>query len=142
MPDTVLKGKGGMAMVYFDKKTINLLVDAFNRRDLEPVTKLFADDVVLHYPGKNRVSGTYQGKQGLLEFWQKQIELTGGSFRGNVISVCQGEGSLILVMETNVDHAGETLSWQRINRYQIADNKIVEAWIFEGDQYAADTVFA
>jgi len=129
-------------MVYFDKKTINLLIDAFNRRDLEPVAKLFADDIVLHCPGKSRVSGTYQGKQGLLEFWQKQIELTGGSFRGSVISVCQGEGSLILVMETEVDHAGETLSWQRINRYRIADNKIVEAWIFEGDQYIADTVFA
>jgi len=129
-------------MVYLDKKTINLLVEAFNRRDLEPVSKLFADDIILHYPGKSRVSGTYQGKSGLLEFWQKQIELTGGSFQGNVISVCQGEGSLILVMEVIVDHADETLSWQRVNRYHVADGRIVEAWIYEGDQYAADTVFA
>ncbi len=129
-------------MVYLDKKTISQLVEAFNRRDLETVTKLFSDDVVLHCPGKSRVSGTYQGKPGLLEFWQKQIELTGGSFQGNVISVCQGEGSLILVMEVIVDHADETLSWQRVNRYHLADGRIVEAWIYEGDQYAADTVFA
>ena len=129
-------------MVYFDKKTLDLLVDAFNRRDLEPVSKLFADEIVLHYPGKSRVSGTYHGKEGLLEFWQKQIEFTGGSFQGNVISVCQGEGSLILVMEATVEHSGETLSWQRVNRYHIADGRIVEAWIFEGDQYAADAVFA
>ena len=129
-------------MVYLDKNTISQLVEAFNRRDLETVTKLFSDDVVLHCPGKSRVSGTYQGKPGLLEFWQKQIELTGGSFKGNVISVCQGEGSLILVMEVIVDHADETLSWQRVNRYHLADGRIVEAWIYEGDQYAADTVFA
>jgi ketosteroid isomerase-like protein len=129
-------------MVYLDKKTISQLVEAFNRRDLETVTKLFSDDVVLHCPGKSRVSGTYQGKPGLLEFWQKQIELTGGSFQGNVISVCQGEGSLILVMEVIVDHADETLSWQRVNRYHVADGRIVEAWIYEGDQYVADTVFA
>jgi hypothetical protein len=129
-------------MVYLDKNTISQLVEAFNRRDLETVTKLFSDDVVLHCPGKSRVSGTYQGKPGLLEFWQKQIELTGGSFQGNVISVCQGEGSLILVMEVIVDHADETLSWQRVNRYHVADGRIVEAWIYEGDQYVADTVFA
>jgi ketosteroid isomerase-like protein len=129
-------------MVYLDKKTISQLVEAFNRRDLETVTKLFSDDVVLHCPGKSRVSGTYQGKPGLLEFWQKQIELTGGSFQGNVISVCQGEGSLILVMEVIVDHADETLSWQRVNRYHVSDGRIVEAWIYEGDQYVADTVFA
>lgn len=129
-------------MVYFDKKTVKLLIEAFNRRDLEPVTKLFADDIVLHYPGRSRVSGTYQGKEGLLEFWQKQIELSGGSFKGNVISVCQGEGSLILVTEVIVEHAGETFTWQRVNRYRIADGRIVEAWVFEEDQYAADAVFA
>ena len=59
-------------MVYFDKKTVNLLVEAFNRRDLEPVAKLFADEIVLHYPGKSRVAGTYHEKEGLHEFWQKQ----------------------------------------------------------------------
>lgn len=129
-------------MVYFDKKTVKLLVEAFNRRDIEPVLKLFADEIVLHYPGRNRVSGTYQGKEGLLEFWKKQIEFTGDSFRGNVISVCQGEGSLIIVMEVFVEQAGETLTWHRINRYRIVDGKFVENWIFEGDQYAADAVFA
>lgn len=45
-------------------------------------------------------------------------------------------------MEVIVDHADETLSWQRVNRYHVADGRIVEAWIYEGDQYAADTVFA
>jgi hypothetical protein len=129
-------------MVYFDKKTVNLLVEAFNRRDLEPVSKLFSDDIVLHYPGRSRVSGTYQGKEGLYEFWQKQIELGGESFKGNVISVCQGEASLILVMEVTVEHAGESISWERINRYQIVDGKFVKAWIYEGDQYAADAIFA
>lgn len=129
-------------MVYFDKKTVNLLVEAFNRRDLEPVSKLFADEIVLHYPGKSRISGTYHGKEGLFDFWQKQFKLSGGNFQGKVISVCQGEGSLILVMEVLVEHAGEKLSWQRINRYKIVDGKFVEAWIFEGDQYAADMVFA
>ena len=78
-------------MIYLDEKVIPQLIEAFNRRDLEPVTKLFTDDVVLHYPGRNRIAGDYQGKLGVLDFWQNQIELTGGSFQGEVVSVCQGE---------------------------------------------------
>ena len=141
MPDLVIEVKGGKVMVYLDKKTISHLVETFNRRDLEPAI-IFADDVVLHCPGKSRVSGTYQGKPGVIEFWQKQINLTARSFEAKVISVCQGEGALIIVMEMRVNQADETFSWQRINRYHIADGRIVEAWIYEGDQYAADTVFA
>jgi hypothetical protein len=37
-------------MVYLDEKVIQQLIEAFNRRDLDTVTKLFTDDVVLHYP--------------------------------------------------------------------------------------------
>lgn len=46
-------------MVYLDETVIQQLVEAFNRRELEPVTKLFTDDVVLHYPGRNRLAGDY-----------------------------------------------------------------------------------
>jgi ketosteroid isomerase-like protein len=129
-------------MVYLDEKVIQQLVEAFNRRELEPVTKLFADDIVLHYLGRNLISGDYQGKSGLLEFWQKQIELTDGSFQGNVVAVCQGEGNLVLIMDATATHDGQEFTWRRINHYQLAKGRIFEGWIYEGDQYTADIVFA
>jgi predicted SnoaL-like aldol condensation-catalyzing enzyme len=129
-------------MVYLDEKTIQHLINAFNQRDLEPGSKLFADDVILHYPGKNRISGHHQGKSGVLDFWKKQIELTGGSFKGEILSVLQGEGNLVLVMNATAEVKDRSYSWRRINHYRIVEGRIVEGWIYEGDQYTADLVFA
>lgn len=113
------------------------MIEAFNRRELEPVTKLFSDDVVLHYPGRNRIAGDYQGKLGVQDYWQNQIELTGGSFQGKVVSVCQGEGNLVLIMDIIAVHDSQEYTWRRINHYRLA-----KGWIYEGDQYTADMVFA
>ena len=129
-------------MVYLDEKVIQQLVEAFNRRELEPVTKLFSDDVVLHYPGRNRIAGDYEGKLGLLELWRKQIELTGESFQGKVAAVCQGEENLVLIMDIVVEHDNQEYTWRRINHYHLAKGRIFEGWIYEGDQYTADIVFA
>jgi len=124
-------------MVYLDETVIQQLIEAFNRRELEPVTKLFTDDVVLHYPGRNRLAGDYQGKSGLLDFWQKQIEITGGSFQGKIAAVSQGEGNLVLIMDANAVHDSQEYTWRRINHYHLT-----KGWIYEGDQYTADIVFA
>ena len=129
-------------MVYLDEKVIQQLIEAFNRREFEPVTKLFADNVVLHYPGRNRLAGDYQGKSGLLDFWQKQIEITGGSFQGKIVAVSQGEGNLVLIVDAIAVHDSQEYTWRRINHYHISKGRIIEGWIYEGDQYTADIVFA
>lgn len=129
-------------MVYLDQKAIQLLVNAFNQRDLDPVLKIFADNVVLHYPGKNQISGDYDGKSGVLDFWKKQIEISGGSLKGEIVSVLQGEGNLVLIIETSVEVDNKVYSWRRVNHYRIVEGRIIEGWIYEGDQYTADFVFA
>lgn len=129
-------------MVYLDQKAIQQLVNAFNQRDLDPVLKIFADNVVLHYPGKNQISGDYDGKSGVLDFWKKQIEISGGSFKGEIVSVLQGEGNLVLIIETSVEVDNKVYSWRRVNHYRIVEGRIIEGWIYEGDQYTADFVFA
>lgn len=129
-------------MVYLDEKAIQQLIKAFNERDFEPGSKLFADDVILHYPGKNRIAGDHIGKSGLLDFWNKQIDLTGGSFKGEIVSVLQGEGNLVLVMKISTEVDNKTYSWRRINHYHVVEGRVVEGWIYEGDQYTADLVFS
>ena len=59
-------------MVYLDEKAIQQLIKAFNERNLEPGSKLFADDVILHYPGNNQIGGDHFGKTGVL------LEVEGG----------------------------------------------------------------
>lgn len=129
-------------MVYLNEKAIQQLIDAFNKRDWEPASKMFTDDAVLHCPGKNRISGDHQGKQGILEFWQKQVDISSGTLQAKVISVCQGEGNLVLVMKLQVERDHQGYSWRRVNHYRIVEGRILEGWIYEGDQYTVDHVFS
>jgi predicted SnoaL-like aldol condensation-catalyzing enzyme len=78
----------------------------------------------------------------VLDFWQNQIELTGGSFQGKVAAVCQGEGNLVLIMDANAVHDNQEYTCRRINHYRLAKGRIFEGWIYEGNQYTADIVFA
>lgn len=128
-------------MVYLDKEAIAQLIEAFNQRNLEPGSKLFSEDVILHCPGKSRISGDYHGKAGVVEFWQKQINLTEETFQAEVVAVSQSEGNLILVIEISVDKDDQLYTWRRVNHYKVVEGRVVEGWIFEGDQYTADAVF-
>lgn len=129
-------------MVYLDENAIKQLIEAFNQRNLEPGSKLFSEDVVLHCPGKNRISGDYHGKNGVVELWEKQISLTDETFRAETLAVSQGEGNLVLVIEISAYANDQQFSWRRVNHYKVVEGRVVEGWIYEGDQYIADIVFA
>ena len=129
-------------MVYLDEDSIKQLIEAFNQRNLETVSKLFSEDVVLHCPGQNRISGDYHGKNGVVELWEKQISLTNETFRAETLAVSQGEGNLVLVIEISAQANDQQFSWRRVNHYKVVEGRVVEGWIYEGDQYIADSVFA
>lgn len=129
-------------MVYLDQKSLQELINAFNRRELEPASKLFTDDVVLHCPGKSQISGDYNGKLGVLEFWKKQIELTSGSLKAEVDLVFQSEGNLVLIMNVSAEVDNQEYSWRRVNHYRVVEGRVIEGWIYEGDQYTADLIFS
>jgi len=129
-------------MVYLDKQSIEQLIKAFNQRDLEPGSKLFAEDVVLHCPGRSRISGDYVGKTGVVELWQKQISLTNETFYAEILEVSQVEAILVLIIEISAQLDDQQYSWRRVNHYKVVEGRVVEGWIYEGDQYRADVVFA
>jgi predicted SnoaL-like aldol condensation-catalyzing enzyme len=128
-------------MVYLDKQTIKQIIEAFNQGNFEPSSKLFSEDVILHCPGRNRISGDYQGKAGVIDFWKKQIAITNNNFKAEVVTVSQGEGNLVLIIEITTQVGDQHFSWRRVNHYKVIDGRVVEAWIYEGDQYIADIVF-
>ena len=42
-------------------------MEAALREDFEGLLAHYTEDVILHYPGRNALSGTYRGKDGLRE---------------------------------------------------------------------------
>jgi hypothetical protein len=52
-------------------------MEAALRGDFEGMLDHYTDDAVLHYPGRNALSGTHRGKDGIREWGRKFGELLG-----------------------------------------------------------------
>jgi len=61
--------------------------DAFAKADLATLSELIADDVTWHALGLGPLSGTYHGRDEVLNFFVRLAEETGGTFRLDVHDV-------------------------------------------------------
>jgi ketosteroid isomerase-like protein len=64
-------------MTHPNEKLARSEMEAGLRGDFEGMLAHYSEDVILHYLGRNALSGTYQGKDGLREWVRKIEELLG-----------------------------------------------------------------
>lgn len=124
------------------EQLIRRLFDAFGRRDLDEAVALFDSEAVFHVPGRSEISGTYRGRAGVLDYWRRQIELSAGSLRTELVSVEPEDDHVVVSVDVTAARDGHPAKWRRVVVYRIGRGKIVEASVAEGDQDAADTIFA
>jgi len=49
--------------------------EALSKGDMEGFLSLHTDDVVLHFPGRGPMAGDYRGTDGLMQLFQKQMQM-------------------------------------------------------------------
>ena len=124
-----------------NEELIRRALGAFNSRDLDKLQGFFSDDVVFYVPGRNRLSGVYTGKRETREAWTKQIEISGGTFRGEIIDAMVSAERLAALIKIRAARGGKEFEWQRLNVYRVSDGKFVEVRVYEGEQEKADDFF-
>ena len=65
--------------------------EAFNTGDMATLQEILSHDVVQHVPGNSQLAGAYKGIEAVLGYYGKLAELTGGTFRADLIDV-YGDG--------------------------------------------------
>ena len=120
---------------------VHRLFELFGRRELDRAMALFAEAAEFQVPGSSAISGIYYGRAGVLEFWRRQIDLSGGSFRTQVVSMEPVVDDVMVDVDVTAVLDGEPVSWRRTVTYRISDGLIVHASYVEGDQALADRVF-
>ena len=121
---------------------VRQLYTAFNQRELDTAVALFTDDAVFHCPGRNRIGGDYHGHEGVLALWAKHLEISEGMFRPTVTDVLVSDRQVAVIADVGVTRGDRTFAWLRAIVYRVRDGRFAEAWIYEGDQAAADEFFA
>ena len=111
---------------------------AFTSGDLNAVQEFFADDIVWHVPGKSPLAGDYKGRDEVLGFLAKTMELTGGTFKLEVHDILAGDEHAVALTTATAEREGKQLNNNGVQVLHIRDGKLTESWLHPADQYAAD----
>ena len=103
----------------------------------------YAEDLVLHMPGRGPHSGTFTGQDAVLDYYTKVFQATDGRFEVvGVDDILASDDHAASLVRWRLHKDGRTLDVDRVVVYRIEDAKIKEIWVRDWDQYAYDEFFS
>jgi uncharacterized protein len=122
------------------RKVVASYLAAMERGDREAALAVYADDVVMHVPGRSAFAGARRGRDAVAGYIRAAVARADRGLAVEVLDVLaedDGERVAVLLRETLRSSRG-TLVLRRANVYTVRDGRIAEIRIFEHDQYAVD----
>lgn len=111
--------------------------EAQMRGDFEAFTGFYADDVIVHIPGKGSFAGTYKGKDQFVELFGRFMERTPEySFEPHAYFADDEHG--VLLQRSHFKRGNETLDSNDTFVCHFRDGKISEFWLLSEDNDAVD----
>jgi uncharacterized protein len=129
-------------MAHPNEDLVRRAYDAFSQGDIETLRQLFADDTIFHEPGRNPVSGDYQGIDQVLAFFGTLAERSGGTFRVTLHDAVASDEHGLGVHVSEGEREGRRLHSLQTVVFHVRDGKVAEAWALHYDQHATDEFWA
>jgi uncharacterized protein len=116
---------------------------AMERGDRDAAVGWYAEDVVMHVPGRSRWAGERRGREAVVAYLRAAVARADEGIDVELVDVLAGDGDRVaLLLRERLRGAGGELLLRRANVYTVRDGRIAEVRIFEHDQYAADAFLA
>jgi ketosteroid isomerase-like protein len=87
--------------------------DRFAQGDVAGLLALFSDDAVWQIPGTRAVAGSYEGRDEIVALLRRTAELTGGSYRVQLLWVVADDEHVVAVYKATGEREGRTLDIQQ-----------------------------
>ena len=95
-----------------------------------------------HVPGRSPISGDFKGHDGVLEFFGRCQELSGGTLAVTADHVL-ADGDVVVVLATvSAERHGQTWSSPEVQVWRVADGRATEFVEFQGDQETEDAFWS
>lgn len=111
--------------------------EAQMRGDIDGFAAAFADDVIVHIPGRSSLAGDYKGKDQFLELFQRFLERTPEyTFEPHAYFADDEHG--VSLQRSHYKRGSEMLDGNDTFVCHFRDGKVSEFWFMSEDPYAVD----
>jgi hypothetical protein len=110
--------------------------------NVEAVTDLYVPGCRLHYVGRHRLGGDYEGRDAIAELFRASRAAFRGTQRLQVHDVVSDGRHAVALLEASAELRGERVGWHRVVVFHVADGLIEEQWIHDSDQHLVEEVLA
>ena len=111
---------------------------AFARGDIPTVLEVLDKDILWHVPGRGPLSRDYRGHAEVLGFFQRFMELSGGTFRIAVDDVLAKGDRVIVMVTESAQRNGREWSSPQVHAWTVKNGRATMFWQFQGDQQTED----
>jgi ketosteroid isomerase-like protein len=108
------------------------LLSAFERRDLAAILAAIREDAVWRFPGRRgALAGAHQGREAILRFLARVPELTGRSFRMELLDVLANDRHAVVLFRGRAEREGRRLDNPTCLRIHLDEaGRAAEIWEF------------
>jgi ketosteroid isomerase-like protein len=117
------------------------LFDAFGRDPLA-VARAIADDAVWTVPGANAMTGSYRGRDEILQFLRRTGTMTDGTYRVVLLYVLADDDRAVAVYHARGERGGRTLDIDQALFCQVRDGQLARIEAVPFDPVAFDAFWA
>ena len=117
---------------------VRRMYEAFRRGDMETVRDCFTPDAVWQVPGRSPLAGAYQGFDAILAYFTSLRELSGGTFRTELLELLVGDQRVAALQRATGTRGEKHLEHFACQLMTIRDGRIAEVRGFYSDQYTVD----
>ena len=118
--------------------TARRCAEAWNSGRLDIFRDYLSEDAVLHFAGNNAMSGTYRGRDAVMDALARVIQ-AGGSQHTEVEAILASDDHVISFYRTISERDGKTLDVVMAQPMKVnAEGKLMEIWFLANDQSVFD----
>ena len=130
-------------MAQSDAEIMRTGYEAFARGDVPAVLAVFAEDIAFHVPGDNLVAGDYNGHDEVVGFFEKLVELSGGTFGVSVHEIFDNAtGTVVALCTLAGERNGQDRTFDTVQVWQFDDGKAISFREYNDEQTALDAFWS
>src|SRR4051794_32790483 len=102
--------------------------EALAKGDLDYLSGILADDVVFHVPGRGSLAADYRGKDEVLRYLSRLLDLTESSIRFEPDTFLTGDDHVAAILRVRGERDGRILDDRGMHLFRVADGRVAERW--------------